>query len=207
MDPKLLFPTGSDTSSWQSWHIYSLLAHSSCLASCTALSLIETNMITETSLGYIWLFGCCFRNEDFYSPNRTGAVFRVEKRSANPSLWLSKHQGNPFLCPLQALTLAVQTGSQVCTWKAEQAICCIAHVLISPQPFCCLYALVFLLADTQSSASDFDTRMLLSRRIRRAGCLAAAAFSTSKIDSYLLCGVARRRWTVIITAYSSNNNL
>lgn len=30
------------------------------------------------------------------------------------------------------------------------------HVLISPQPFCCLYALnCLLLADTQSSASDF----------------------------------------------------
>ncbi|XP_039554728.1 calcium/calmodulin-dependent 3',5'-cyclic nucleotide phosphodiesterase 1A [Passer montanus] len=35
--------------------------------------------------------------------------------------------------------------------------------------------------------------MLLSQRIHRVGCLAAAAFSTSKIDSYLLCGVARRR--------------
>lgn len=77
----------------------------------------------------------------FYSPTKTGAVFRVEKRSANSSLWLSKQQGNPLLCPLPALTSAVQTGSQVCTWKAEQGICCMAHVLINPQPFCCLYAL------------------------------------------------------------------
>lgn len=70
VDTKLLFPAVSGTSGWQSWHIYSLLAQSSCLASCTALILIETNMITETSLGYIWLFGCCFRNEDFYSPKK-----------------------------------------------------------------------------------------------------------------------------------------
>lgn len=45
---------------------------------------------------------------------------------------------------------------------------------------CAVYVhLIVLLADTQSSASDFDTGMLLSQRICWAGCLAAAAFPTS----------------------------
>lgn len=106
VDPKLLFPTGSGTSSWQSWHMYSLLPRSSCLASCTALSLIETNMITEASLGCIWLFGCCFRNGDFYSP----------KRQVLFSEWRS----------------AVQT--QVCDWASSKEI--LSFALSSPDFGC-----------------------------------------------------------------------
>jgi len=95
--PKAAFP------SWQ-WHqelaklghIYSYVAHPSCQASCTVLTLIETNMITELSLWYIWLFGCCFRNENCY--------------------WLTEQDR----CYLRSTGAALQT--QVCGWASSKEI-------------------------------------------------------------------------------------